>query len=135
MVMIKWDDSLRTGISRVDAQHRTLVDIINEAYEALTAERTESFMLDVVNKLREYTRQHFATEESLMEQYGYPAIAEHKSEHSYFTQKTQELEATCRSGEYAGPAEVLGFLTVWLTRHIKGTDKMTCDYLKQRDVS
>jgi hemerythrin len=33
--MIKWQDSYKTGVEKLDSQHRRLFEIANEAYELL----------------------------------------------------------------------------------------------------
>ncbi len=130
MTMIEWDASLETGFPIVDEQHQQLVIMINDLYDALTASRTENIVLDIVNKMVDYTQYHFFTEEQLMKQHRYPELEAHKIEHLYFIEKAQDLDAQCRSGNYAGPAELLSFLTEWLMTHIKRRDMAACSYLR-----
>ena len=77
----------------------------------------------VLDKLADYTRTHFAVEESLMRVSNYPDFAAHKQNHEDLIAQVQALQEKLDSGQGAITFELLHFLKVWLTRHINEADK------------
>ena len=65
---ITWDSSYEVGIEIVDKQHRHLVDLTNELYNACIGERDEldQKFKDVMKELVEYVMVHFRDEEKIM---------------------------------------------------------------------
>ena len=83
---ITWDSSYEVGIEIVDKQHRHLVDLTNELYNACIGERDEldQKFKDVMKELVEYVMVHFRDEEKIMEGIRYPKFKEHKQKHEDF---------------------------------------------------
>lgn len=123
MAFLEWSESLATGIPSVDADHRVLIDLINQL-DAGVGDREERATLGtVLNTLVDYTAYHFAREERIMEASGYPRLAEHKLEHEGLTEKVIDLQ--CRFLDYDKDvvgSEVLDFLKEWLFSHIQEKD-------------
>ena len=63
---IEWSNELSVGIEEIDAQHKVLVDLLNQTHEAIQQRYTAQVTNDIIDQLGEYTRVHFAVEESLM---------------------------------------------------------------------
>lgn len=95
---LTWNDSLLTGVDEIDRQHRSLIDIINEANAKLADNPGKQLVGDTLFDLLAYAAYHFETEERLMSQHGYaskcPAEAEtHRLEHRGFVAKVKEVRA------------------------------------------
>ena len=82
MEPIAFDESLRTGIEEIDAQHHQLIEIYNELVEALKAGRANRAMDTILARLYRYTKEHFATEERLLEATNYPRLESHGRAHA-----------------------------------------------------
>ncbi|HUT41897.1 MAG TPA: hemerythrin domain-containing protein, partial [Gammaproteobacteria bacterium] len=80
MDLIKLEEHLRLNIPEIDAQHEELIALINRLHETMLQGAEKAALDDLLSQLIEHTRTHFATEEQLMSQYGYPAFEAHKSE-------------------------------------------------------
>lgn len=53
-------------------QHKKLVSMVNEMYQAMSQGKGNDVVGKVLNDLIAYTRTHFAAEEKLMQTNGYP---------------------------------------------------------------
>ena len=62
---IIWNDTLNTGISVIDSQHRRIVAYINALEEARSA-KDRAQVGQIIEQLVDYTQSHFGFEESLM---------------------------------------------------------------------
>ena len=120
---VEWSRDLSVGIEEIDDQHKVLVDLVNEMHEAIHQRRGRDVVRRVLAKLAEYTRIHFAVEESLMCILGYPDYEIHKEQHEQLIRHMSALQNKVDSGKTAIGFELMHFLKVWLTRHIMASDK------------
>lgn len=124
MQHVEWDPTLETGDSVVDEQHKALVDLFNEL---LAAESTEDSVLVMraLETLTAYVAVHFACEEELMAEFGYPAEHRdtHVSEHRALTDRTREIVLGYRAGEVTNIGPIVEFLAGWLNQHVNGSDR------------
>lgn len=125
---VEWSDELSVGIEEIDAQHRVLVDLINEMHEAIHQRQGSKVVQDVLDKLVDYTRIHFAVEESLMRILNYPGYEEHKEQHEELMQHVYDLQEKVATGKTSIGFELMHFLKIWLTKHIMETDKEYTPY-------
>lgn len=120
---IEWSGELSVGIEEIDEQHKVLVDLVNEMHDAIHRRRGSDVVKDVLSELAEYTKIHFAVEESLMRILGYPDYEEHKEQHEELIGHMLELQQKVDSGKTAIGFELMHFLKMWLTRHIMESDQ------------
>ena len=104
---ITWDSSYEVGIEIVDKQHRHLVDLTNELYNACIGERDEldQKFKDVMKELVEYVMVHFRDEEKIMEGIRYPKFKEHKQKHEDFVKTILTSINAYTSGKQFVPNE------------------------------
>jgi hemerythrin len=121
--LVEWSGALSVGIDEIDAQHRTLIDLVNELNNAIEERHGNAAVGDVLLRLEEYTRIHFAVEEGLMRVLGYPDLAAHKREHARLTEQLAELRGRFDAGRTALGFELMHFLKRWLTSHIMESDQ------------
>jgi len=65
----------------MDDQHGILMDAMNELRQAVVRGAGGEQVSELLDRLIEFTRMHFWSEEQLMEQTGFPGLAEHRAEH------------------------------------------------------
>lgn len=117
-----------TGIEMIDEEHKQLFSYANEAYELMMEEFTPDKYDNIsviLNKLRDYTKKHFADEEEYMESIQYKRLFTQRVQHRQFIDKLEQLDM-----EHLGEAEeqdaqirkILEFLTDWLVNHILYVD-------------
>jgi hemerythrin len=122
MPLIAWSDAISMGVERIDKEHRGLVDIINHLHAEMLAGKSKDSLTGILDKLIDYTKTHFATEEALFRTHGYPQAQAHKREHEALTQKVLELQANVKAGKAIISAPVLDFLRDWLSNHVMKED-------------
>ena len=128
---ILWRDTYNTGIETIDEQHKTLVALINELYEAQKKGQGQLIISGILDKLVDYTIYHFASEEELLEKISYHGLETHKKEHLYFTEKVMEFKSDHRSGNIILSLKTIDFLKDWTINHILGTDKEYTPFFKK----
>ena len=83
------------GIDLIDEEHKQIFAYANEAYELLHEEFTPDKydnISDILEKLREYTKKHFADEEAYMESIHYKRLFTQKVQHQAFIEKLEEFD-------------------------------------------
>ncbi len=125
---VEWSDVLSVGIEEIDAQHQVLVGLVNEMHEAIHQRHGSGVVREVLTKLAEYTKIHFAVEESLMRILGYPGYEEHKAQHEELIASMLELQRKVDSGKTAIGFELMHFLKIWLTKHIMESDQQYAQF-------
>ena len=136
---VKWiDEKYSVNIKRIDDQHRTLIDIINEVYGAKMNDSGKKAIADIIAKLIHYTKTHFATEESLMREYSFIDLEKHASLHRSFENKVDKFLNDFDNNEELLSDDLsddmLHFLRDWLLNHIMDTDKIYATYLNGKGV-
>jgi hemerythrin len=121
-----WTAQLEIGIEVIDKQHRRIVEYINQLDDARSSGHPREEIGKVVSELVDYTLSHFAFEESMQEEAGYPFIKAHKKVHDLFAQRVSEYQARFDRGEDVSK-ELNSLLVTWLFNHIKRDD---ADYVE-----
>lgn len=134
MAFFQWNDQLSVKIAQIDMQHKKLVDMVNEMFEAMQAGKGKDVLGKILAELIQYTRTHFATEERLMQTHGYQDFAAHKKEHDDLAKQVLDLESKFKAGEPVMSSSVGTFLKGWLVNHIKGTDMKYAPFLNSKGV-
>jgi len=121
-----WGPQFLTGIEEVDAQHHSLVKMINRFGDALATDVVdERFILTILEELSSYAQSHFQTEEQLM-----PAmrldprhIKAHQTEHRNFMTNVSGLMRTSSRDSLENHRSLFEYLVHWLAYHILGIDQ------------
>jgi hemerythrin len=129
--LVEWSDALSVGVDELDAQHKVLVGLINEMHAAIEERRGRDVVESILTRLAEYTRIHFAVEESLMQLLGFPDYDAHKQEHRELIVQVNALRRKVDNGETAIDFELMDFLKGWLTRHIMESDQEYARYFTE----
>lgn len=135
MAFMEWKDDYSVGVNVIDQQHRKLVWLVNELYEAMRAGRASEAVGDVLKGLIQYTVVHFDTEEKYMQAHSYPYSLGHKREHEDFKIRAQDFNRQFQNGKLTVPLETSRFLKEWLDMHILGTDKRLGAFLGRKGVA
>ncbi len=134
MPAIEWDESFSVGDARLDGDHRVLVTVINQLYDALDTGQSRAVVGSIVNVLAEYTEHHFHREEGLFLAGGFPDAEAHIRQHRALAAKVCEARDRWLAGERQALCEdVLDFLRKWLTDHILVADKAYGPWVGKQD--
>ncbi|MGH9642017.1 MAG: bacteriohemerythrin [Terriglobales bacterium] len=117
------------GIPELDLQHERLFRLVHELKRAVASGQGHAITGTILNKLVNYTIHHFATEEELMQQHGFPGVAAHRIVHNTLTLKLSELHQQYQSGDQSTAEDCLRFLRTWLEEHVLNADRQFAQYL------
>lgn len=81
MPLMEWNEKLSVGVQQFDSEHKKLVGMVNDLFDAVQAGRGKDILGPILDGLIGYTKTHFANEERYMTQHGFPGLAAHKAEH------------------------------------------------------
>jgi hemerythrin len=133
-VMIAWKDSYDIGVEKIDCQHRQLLAKLNEFFEACSNQQGRDKIMETLQFLKEYTIEHFGSEEELMGEIDFPELAEHRKTHADFVKTVLELEETinAKGVSVLSTIKLNRTLTDWLVNHINKCDKLIGEYMASR---
>ncbi len=123
MPLISWSDNYSVEVNSIDKQHQMLFDMLNNLHDAMKTGKGSKLAPTILKNLVEYTREHFAVEESLMFRAHYPDFARHKAEHDKLTAEVVRMVRDFENGKVPLSMNLLDFLRNWLQTHIVGSDK------------
>ena len=131
MPLFIWKPSYEINVPEIDLQHRRLVGLINELYEAMKEARGQSVLDHILDELQLYIQEHFETEERYMQNYHYPEFANHQEEHRSLGTQVIALQELREQGEKISTPDLMSFLCTWLREHLVSADKDFGHYLRQ----
>jgi hemerythrin len=132
--LIEWTEELSVGIQEIDEQHKVLVGLVNDMHRAILEHHGSETAKEILGRLGDYTRIHFAVEESLMRIFDYPKYEEHKKQHEELIRQFKVYHEKVMSGSASISFQLLHFLKLWLSQHILESDKDYSPYMLKRGV-
>lgn len=123
-MLIEWSDKYATGVEAIDRQHQEIFNQLNRLHDAITSGLGMEVVEDILEFARDYAEQHFAFEESCMEQYRCPVAAENKAAHRSFIDGIERIQQEIeRNGDEPGAVLALyRELREWIQNHILKID-------------
>lgn len=123
------NDDYLVGFEPVDEEHRGLAAALNELNNALKRQAPKAEVARRMNAFLSLTRAHFAAEELLMQESGFPETAQHSLEHRGLEADAERLAASVINGRES--ANLLA-IKDWLLDHIQQSDKALGAFLAAR---
>ena len=133
---VTFDDTLVTGNEMIDSQHKEWIDRINQLMKSCETDKEKQAAMKMLDYMADYADFHFAAEEKLQEEIGYPGFEEHKKKHEEFRRTVQELHEMLEEQEGPSDAFVKAVeenVMKWLTFHIQSFDRSVAEYKYMRD--
>ncbi|MFA5826416.1 MAG: bacteriohemerythrin, partial [Gallionellaceae bacterium] len=128
---IVFDSAHHVGVVEIDEQHRELVHMVNRLNGAIKNKEGDDTTLRLYDELLAFTAFHFATEHRLMEQYGYPGVAQHDQEHVHLVDEAVHFKSRLMHG---GDLLALQSIKDWLLNHIHYSDMPLAKFLLAHGV-
>ena len=134
---IEWKTEYELGVPQIDEQHKRLVEIAGDLYDALTGdpEKYKANLEGVLEAFGDYTNYHFSTEEALIEEHGYPSLASHKLAHQNFIMELNNQKRKLSkdsSDPIADGFRFYEYVLSWLLTHIAKADRLWADFLAKK---
>ena len=141
ITMLKWDDSMTTGIRKIDAQHREIINKYNQFLALLSNGIDKQENREEANNLLDYlqffTAWHFAREEVCFDHYNCSAAKANKYAHAEFLRifndfyqqwhiDGMDIEQAKRSYQE---------LVNWMANHIAHMDTQVYPFVKVEHIS
>ncbi len=130
IIKLEWCSEFSVGVDELDQEHRQILSVINLIQANLEEGVKSPFVSECLTLLTRYAKEHFAHEEELMRQCGYPGIEAHIEIHRSYRKKVVELCQRTTSRDEAVPLELLSYVTSWWNSHILSEDKAYSSRLK-----
>jgi hemerythrin len=135
MPLVQWSDKISVGVGMLDDDHRRLVEILNDCYDAVLKERKPEVLGDIMDSLIAYANTHFKREEDLFEETAYPDAVIHKKNHQEALRRLIEIQSKFRAGASVSLCnELLQFLADWLANHVIGMDQKYTKHLNAHGI-
>ncbi len=125
---VQWSPSYSMGHETLDREHQNILAQCNVLADCISNASQESDLEfhQTFTTLMAQATEHFATEEALLTQSGYPMLEEHQNEHDEFDYLANEIITT----ENFEKIELQRFLSLWWVGHIVGSGRKYRAYLE-----
>jgi hemerythrin-like metal-binding protein len=122
-VFVEWTKDLETGVTFVDADHKVLINLLNQVDDCIEENEESTVLGSVLDALVEYTDYHFLREEKMMELSLYSGLKSHALIHEALSQQVRSVYEDYQADPWSvDPIVVRDFLQSWLVDHIMGHD-------------
>ena len=132
MSPFEWKAEYSVGCAEIDRQHQQLFAMAGELHRAMLESHASDVLTGLLNKLVDYTKYHFASEERQMRHFAFPDYERHRQEHAELTSQVLEYQQKVMSGKVGASIGVMQFLADWLKRHIQQSDQKLGAHLRAR---
>jgi hemerythrin-like metal-binding protein len=123
------------GVRAMDDQHGILMDTMVELRQAVAHGDCREQISEVLDRLIEFTRMHFSSEEQLLERYFFPGLAAHRTEHQRIMAQILQSAHRVQHGEQMQIRPLLCMLRESFTVHIDGLDQEYGQWLNEHGVN
>ena len=132
--IVVWDESYGTGIEFIDNQHRELVKLTNELYQACLAgnEAVGITFKDAMSRMVEYVRFHFTAELEILKRIDYPDYCDHKKQHDTLVMHILAASREYSEGRKFAPNQFVRTLKNWIFGHIAVRDRLYRNYIAEK---
>lgn len=131
---LSWDESYSHGDSKIDSQHKNLIDFINQLPDEMDAETVKNTMLF----LHKHAETHFSYEEKQMEKMNFPFLKSHRDQHKLLINKLDHIGKTIFNPKGTGK-QLREFMVFWLREHFLYYDQEFANFIKtesqRKDIS
>lgn len=134
MALVEWGEAYSVGVEAMDKDHRKLVQMLNDLYDAMLSGRAQEETDTLLRALVDYTQSHFVAEEKLMARIQYPNYPEHRARHLQLVSQVQARMEQQQKGNPFLPIPLLHFVSDWLTTHIQQEDKAYGEWMHNRGL-
>ncbi|WAF76920.1 bacteriohemerythrin [Aeromonas dhakensis] len=133
--LLHWNEAFMVQVPSMDNQHLGLFEAMNRLYQAVIDKSPAQLRKQRLDELLKLAIQHFADEEQVMEQAGYPELRRHKEEHARLLAELDTLMQRNGPDDEEFNMELLVFLKNWLLNHISKVDKQYSGSLRQAGIA
>jgi hemerythrin len=130
-IFMKWEPGFNLGIEKIDEQHKKIVELINVLNSAVLNNEADLKISSLLDEMTAYADYHFKTEEAYFNEFQFPLLKEHISQHNAFIEKVKEFKTKYEAG-ISITFRLMNYLRKWLTNHILDSDREYVDIIKSQ---
>jgi hemerythrin-like metal-binding protein len=83
--LLQWHEGLSVGDAKIDGEHKNLIQRVNDLNTGLVAQASREEILRLIQRVLDTATSHFASEEQLLRDRGYPNADQHRRIHERIT--------------------------------------------------
>lgn len=121
MPYLAWSDDLNTGIPELDAQHRVMLDHVNQLHSAAAADDIPA-LLTSMDALIQCLRDHFSFEEKVLGMIEFSGLEAHRTTHEGIIAQLGEYKTRMETASAPEAQELVDVLGPWVVDHIRHDD-------------
>ncbi len=123
-LLMEWTEDMSVGVTLIDRQHGELISYYHAFVRALQSEDAARQARPALRALIDATRGHFADEERIMGNIGYPDFLAHREEHTRLLQDAEDFMRNIGVGlSLQDCSSIAKYVRYWLLKHIKEHDR------------
>ncbi|MCW2306919.1 bacteriohemerythrin [Rhodobium gokarnense] len=131
MTLLVWqEDRHRLGVDAMDETHLAFADLVNRLGEATDPAAFQALFAE----LSAHTEAHFAEEDRLMAESGFPALVEHRGEHRRVLGQIAQIGERVARGRIAMGRAWVAELPSWFDLHAASMDSALAAHLKKASI-
>jgi hemerythrin len=111
------------GHETIDREHQVQIGLMDTLHRAVRAKQDDADICELLDRLLEYSRVHFLSEQILMRLHAYPDYEAHVVEHDRMLGTMEELRTGWQEGRIEAPLEIIEALRHDLCGHIRRHDQ------------
>jgi len=133
---IKWKQDFSVGSSKIDNQHKKLMDCYNDTLAHCSGDRImeREYFDNTIETFLEYLAEHFETEKQILSGTDYPQADEHILDHLKLLKKMSLIKEEVQNNSWKMNLHVLAItLKDWFLYHFDSYDSGAKEYFMKRD--
>ena len=122
MALIEWRKEFSVGNDSIDLEHEHMIEQINELYEQLSGPLDAVTIEAMLGEIQVDISAHFALEELLMHEAGYPEYRDHKEDHEKLLDQINDIIFCFAANSDACRELLRKNLSDWFSHHFVNFD-------------
>lgn len=122
MSLIEWKESFSVGVAAVDAEHRDLIELINDLHGLMREGGDQEEVVAALGQIFAQISGHFALEERYMRDTRYDHYGEHKADHEALLDELRDIMDDVEDDGSYDESRLTRELEQWFTVHFRTHD-------------
>ncbi len=128
-IELHWLDKLLVDGEALNSEHHALLERLSDLLVAIRS-GDRSHIVMACTSLAAQARGHFATEEALMREVGYPDLESHREQHLELGRRLARLSYLASSGTgFLSATAPVTLLEQWFVPHLTHADRRVADFV------
>lgn len=130
--MFIWSEEYRLHHPVLDGQHAVLFGLLVQLDDAAEKRALPVYVGDLVRGLKTFAQYHLRCEEIMMEEAGYPKLAEHCAQHVRLMDAIEDMQIEDYASDLSKAVAGRDLVANWLATHIRHEDADFVRFVESR---